>query len=95
MGGSSHSRAVAVDITLVNEDNEELDMGTAVDEFNIKSSLGNMDISREAQKNRLILIGAMVSAGWCVNPDEWWHFQLPKAMEYPIISSKLASVLIK
>ncbi len=89
-GGSSHSRAVAVDVTLIDENGDELDMGTAVDEFDIKSSVGNMDISPKSQRNRLILTGAMASAGWCINPNEWWHFQLPNAMEYPIITSKFA-----
>ena len=52
--GSPHSRGVAIDLTLINKNNYELNMGTNFDNFSSKSSHGNIDISREAQKNRFI-----------------------------------------
>lgn len=82
--GSPHSRGVAIDLTLT-KDNVELDMGTDFDEFSKLSYHGSKDISDLAYKNRLILLGIMISAGWDFFRNEWWHFQLFNSKSYPII----------
>ena len=46
--GSPHSRGVAIDLTLVNSLNIELDMGTGFDEFSRLSYHGCLDITKEA-----------------------------------------------
>ena len=84
--GSPHSRGVAVDITLVNSDNIELDMGTGFDEFSRLSYHGCLDISKEAYKNRLILLGIMTDAGWDFFRNEWWHYQLYNSKNFPIVN---------
>ena len=43
--GSPHSRGAAIDLTLVNKNNNELDMGTGFDSFSSKSFHGNTKIS--------------------------------------------------
>ena len=48
--GSPHSRGVAIDLTLINKNNYELNMGTNFDNFSSKSFHGNMKISKDAQK---------------------------------------------
>ncbi len=82
--GSPHSRGVALDITLT-QNNLELDMGTSFDEFSKLSYHGSKEISDLAYKNRLILLGIMISSGWDFFKNEWWHFQLFESKKYPII----------
>jgi D-alanyl-D-alanine dipeptidase len=84
--GSPHSRGVAVDLTLVDESGRELDMGTAFDAFTPRSHHGRTDVSVEAQRNRLLLMGLMTAAGWDFYRNEWWHYQLFDARRYPLVS---------
>jgi D-alanyl-D-alanine dipeptidase len=83
--GSPHSRGVAVDLTLL-EDGRELDMGTGFDAFTPLSHHGRTDVSKEAQRNRLLLMGLMTTAGWDFYRNEWWHYQLFDARRYALIS---------
>jgi D-alanyl-D-alanine dipeptidase len=84
--GSPHSRGVAVDLTLLDGGGRELDMGTAFDAFTPLSHHGRTDVSAEAQRNRLLLMGLMTAAGWDFYRNEWWHYQLFDARRYPLIS---------
>ncbi|MGH7004056.1 MAG: M15 family metallopeptidase, partial [Alphaproteobacteria bacterium] len=87
--GSPHSRGVAVDLTLVDSNKRELDMGTGFDAFTPLSYHGiTAGIGTEAQRNRLVLLGIMTSAGWDFYRNEWWHYQLFNAREYPLLSDK-------
>jgi D-alanyl-D-alanine dipeptidase len=84
--GSPHSRGVAVDLTLLDAGGAALEMGTAFDAFTPLSHHGNRDIGREAQRNRLLLLGLMTDAGWDFYRNEWWHYQLFNSRDYPLIS---------
>ena len=86
--GSPHSRGVAVDLTLCDEAGNELDMGTAFDTFSPLSHHGITSISVQAQRNRLILLGIMTSAGWDFYRNEWWHYQLFNSRNYQIYNDK-------
>jgi D-alanyl-D-alanine dipeptidase len=86
--GSNHSRGVAIDLTLIDQNGIELEMGTEFDGFTPLSHHGCTKISIEAQKNRFILLGIMRTAGWDLLPTEWWHYQLPTAKNYPVFSYK-------
>jgi D-alanyl-D-alanine dipeptidase len=85
--GSPHSRGVAVDLTLLDGKGEPLDMGTAFDAFTPLSHHGRTDVSVAAQRNRLLLMGLMTSAGWDFYRNEWWHYQLFDAQRYPLVSN--------
>jgi D-alanyl-D-alanine dipeptidase len=86
--GSPHSRGVAVDLTLT--DNEtELDMGTAFDAFTPRSHHACLEVSAEAQRNRAILMGIMTAAGWDFYRNEWWHYQMFNARRYPVFSDSV------
>ncbi|RAU24015.1 D-alanyl-D-alanine dipeptidase [Paramagnetospirillum kuznetsovii] len=89
--GSAHSRGVAVDLDLMEmAGGAVLDMGTGFDEFTPRSHHARTDVSPEAQRNRLVLLGLMTAAGWEYNRHEWWHYQLPLARDrYPLLSDKL------
>ena len=60
-------------------------MGTDFDEFSKLSYHGSKEISELAYRNRLILLGIMMSAGWDFFRNEWWHFQLFNSKNYPIL----------
>ncbi len=85
--GSPHSMGAAVDLTLIDAQGRELDMGTGFDAFTPLSHHGALGISANAQRNRAILLGVMTSAGWDFYRNEWWHYQLfsPRG-RYPVLS---------
>lgn len=83
--GSHHTRGVAVDITLVDGDGNELDMGTPFDTFEKSSHHGSQLISPEAARNRYLLLGIMMSAGWDFYVNEWWHYQMFNPRSYELI----------
>ncbi len=84
--GSPHSRAVAVDLTLIDQNAVPLDMGTAFDAFTPRSYHGALDIDPVAQVNRHILLGLMSAAGWDFYYREWWHYQLFDSRRFPLIA---------
>lgn len=88
--GSPHSRGVAVDLTLLDASGKPLDMGTAFDEFTLRSHHGNLEISSAAQANRLLLMGIMTTAGFDFYRNEWWHYQLFNSRDYPLFSDAAA-----
>jgi D-alanyl-D-alanine dipeptidase len=83
--GSPHSRGVAVDLTLIDGSGKELDMGTGFDEMRPISHHARTDIPVQAQQNRFTLMGIMSAAGWDFYKNEWWHYQLFQARDYPLI----------
>ncbi len=83
--GSPHSRGAAIDLTLVDGRAKELEMGTAFDAFTPLSHHANMEISEAAQRNRFLLLGLMTAAGWDFYRNEWWHYQLFEARDYPLL----------
>ena len=87
--GSPHSRGVALDLTLLNNKKKELDMGTGFDNFTKKSFHNNKNISKNAQKNRLILLEIMLAAGWDFYKKEWWHYQLFNSKKYKLITNNM------
>lgn len=89
-GKTPHCRGIAIDLNLIDKYGNELDMGTGFDAFTPLSHHGRTDISEEAQINRYILIGIMVAAGWEINPNEWWHYQLPDYAKYTKVTDKEA-----
>ncbi len=87
--GSPHSRGVAIDLTLIGKDGNEVDMGTDFDSFTQRSHHGSNEISSLAQSNRLLLLGIMTLAGWDFYKNEWWHYQLFNARDnYGLLSNK-------
>ena len=79
--GSIHSFGMAVDVTLVDADGLELDMGSHFDEMSERSHpdlevlmLEQGALSRQHVANRELLRHAMFHAGFSGIPNEWWHF---------------------
>jgi len=88
--GSPHSRGAAIDLTLIDEQGRELEMGTGFDAMTPLSHHGAVDISAVVQKNRAILLGLMSAAGWDFYQNEWWHYQLFRPRRYPTLSDGAA-----
>lgn len=82
-GSCPHCRGAAIDLTLIDKDGQELDMGTGFDDFTPQSHHGNREISSAAQQNRFLLLGIMTAAGWDFYRNEWWHYQLFDPRRYP------------
>lgn len=89
--GSPHSRGAAVDLTLLDNNGEEFDMGTGFDAFQAQSHHGVTDIPVAAQRNRMMLLGLMTAAGWDFYRNEWWHYQLFDARRLPLLSDATLS----
>jgi D-alanyl-D-alanine dipeptidase len=75
---SSHSRGSAVDLTLVDTQGVELDMGTVFDYFHETSHTQNTAITVAQKKNRELLVSLMARHGFRNYAKEWWHFSLIK-----------------
>lgn len=75
-----HSTGAAVDLTIVDENGYELDMGSLIDEHeNAHPDAFEESDHPEAgtfQKNRDTLKAFMESAGFSRLAHEWWHFSL-------------------
>lgn len=74
--GSVHNRGKAVDLTLVDTDGNELDMGTAFDSFSPKAGHNYKRLSKKILKNRLYLKNIMINSGFSPLASEWWHYNL-------------------
>ena len=81
-GGSVHSFAAAVDLTVTNAQGHELDMGTPFDYLGRLAEprreadfAASGQLSVEQLRNRRLLRAAMVEGGgFRAIPNEWWHF---------------------
>ena len=79
--GSIHSYGMALDITILDEDGRELDMGTGFDDMTelshpkLEEGFLQTGALTEAQvANRRLLREAMFQAGFVGINTEWWHF---------------------
>ncbi|MGQ4484360.1 M15 family metallopeptidase [Streptomyces sp. SAS_281] len=73
-----HSAGAAVDVTLVDQDGHELDLGTRVnatpEESNGACFTHASNLSDQACHHRMLLLNAMKSAGFTNYGTEFWHF---------------------
>lgn len=74
--GSIHNRGGAVDMTLVDKNGKELDMGTAFDFFGKEAGHDYLKFSDEILKNRKLLKTIMTENNFKVFNSEWWHYNL-------------------
>jgi D-alanyl-D-alanine dipeptidase len=72
--GSQHNRGGAVDLTIVDSNDKELDMGTPFDHFGKESHYDYPTLSEEVKANRALLRSTMETAGFKSITTEWWHF---------------------
>ncbi|MDE5838576.1 MAG: M15 family metallopeptidase [Paramuribaculum sp.] len=80
-GGGQHNFGLAVDITIIDENGNELPMGTPVDHLGYESNIDSETslvkqgkISEQERQNRLLLRKVMRAGGFSALRTEWWHF---------------------
>ncbi|WNI20065.1 M15 family metallopeptidase [Actinacidiphila sp. ITFR-21] len=75
-----HSAGAAVDVTLIDHQGRELDMGTRVNASPEESDgacyTDAPGLSVRARTNRATLGGALSAAGLINYPTEWWHWSV-------------------
>ena len=80
-----HSTGGAIDLTLVDETDREVDMGSPIDELSPRSYPDHFAGSDEPRdrafhQHRQLLRSMMLHAGFQQHPNEWWHFCLGDQM---------------
>jgi zinc D-Ala-D-Ala dipeptidase len=83
--GSMHNRAAAVDLTLVDGDCVELEMGSGYDFFGRASHTDNFKFPDEILKNRKLLREGMEAFGFSTIQSEWWHFNFHGLGRTPLL----------
>jgi zinc D-Ala-D-Ala dipeptidase len=71
--GSKHSKGIAIDVTIVDKNGKELDMGTPYDFFGPEAYTDYEKLSETARTNRNLLKYALKSVGFNPIKTEWWH----------------------
>ncbi|WP_396173973.1 M15 family metallopeptidase [Flavobacterium sp.] len=74
--GSIHNRGGAVDISIVDFNGIELDMGTKFDFFGKEASHNYLSLSDTVLANRKILKEIMLQNNFKSFDSEWWHYNL-------------------
>lgn len=74
VGFSSHSRGNTVDLTLTDENGNEITMPTGFDDFSAKADRDYSDCTPEEAANAQILELIMEKHGFKGYQGEWWHF---------------------
>jgi D-alanyl-D-alanine dipeptidase len=85
--GSRHNRGAAVDITLIDAEGNELDMGTPYDDFTERTSFASKDVSEKAYTNRKLLRDVMIQFGFLPLETEWWHFDFKDWKQFGILDA--------
>lgn len=71
---SAHSRGNTVDVTIVDEDGEEIPMPTGFDDFSPLADRDYSDCAFDVMLNALLLEQTMERHGFAGYKGEWWHF---------------------
>jgi zinc D-Ala-D-Ala dipeptidase len=69
-----HTRGTAIDLTLIDQQGNELEMGSEFDAFTDYAHSDCDKISLNAYQNRQLLKSIMKKYGFSQFPYEWWHF---------------------
>lgn len=86
--GSIHNRGGAVDITLVDSNGKELDMGTPFDFFGPQASHDYSKLSKKVISNRKFLKKIMIRNGFNSFDSEWWHYNLKTGLKDSVSNEK-------
>ncbi|WP_456314518.1 M15 family metallopeptidase [Pseudomonas shirazensis] len=86
--GSIHNRGGAVDISIVDSNGKEVDMGTPFDFFGIKAGHNYTKLSNEVLSNRKFLKKVMIKNGFNSFDSEWWHYNLKTGLKDKVSNQK-------
>ncbi|MCP2029031.1 D-alanyl-D-alanine dipeptidase [Flavobacterium sp. HSC-32F16] len=86
--GSIHNRGGAVDISLVDVNGKELEMGTAFDFFGPEAAHNYTNLSKKVLSNRKFLKKIMIENGFNSFDSEWWHYNLKAGLKDAVSNQK-------
>lgn len=90
--GSNHNRGAAVDLTLVDAQDRELEMPTGFDSFEKAAHHGYPGGSEASRRNRELLREAMEAAGFRKNKMEWWHYDATDHKKHAVLDQPFESL---
>ena len=100
--GSMHNYGIAVDVTIVDENGKEIDMGfTPFYKSNLSiywgyAKLKVFDLSEAQKNNRNLLLNVMKKAGFIPLSYEWWHFNgMPKDKARKKVTTQVKRFLLR
>ena len=76
--GSMHNRGAAVDLTIVDKNGKDLDMGTPFDFFGERAYQTYTDLPKKVLENRKLLRETLAEVGFKHIRTEWWHYSFTK-----------------
>ena len=79
--GSKHNRGAAVDLTLVDAQGKELDMGTPFDFFGKKAHHTCTTLPKKVLENRKLLKDVLNKYNFKSIFSEWWHYEYRPEMQ--------------
>ena len=79
--GSKHNRGAAVDLTLVDAQGKELNMGTPFDFFGKEAHHTYTEHSKEVLENRKLLKETLNKYNFKSIYSEWWHYDYRPEMQ--------------
>ena len=79
--GSKHNRGAAVDLTLVDAQGKELNMGTPFDFFGKEAHHTYTQHSKEVLENRKLLKDTLDKYNFKSIYSEWWHYEYRPEMQ--------------
>ncbi len=85
--GSLHERGVAVDLGLADLSGAPVDLPTKFDDFGPAAAADAPLPDGPAKQHRDALAAAMRTAGFRVNPKEWWHYSRLWGWRWPEVKS--------
>ncbi len=83
--GSMHNRGFAVDVTILDKEGNELDMGSEFDFFGRQAHHDFYDLDPEILARRKLLKEAMAQFGFKHIRTEWWHYSYQGPFKSPFI----------
>ena len=86
--GSIHNKGGAIDITLVDINGNELDMGTKFDFFGIEASHAYARLPQKVKDNRKLLKKIMIAKQFNSFDSEWWHYNLKAGLTDAVSNEK-------
>jgi D-alanyl-D-alanine dipeptidase len=87
--GSRHNRGAAVDLTIVDSEGNEIDMGTEYDNFTEVAHPDYKNLPKEVLENRELLQKTMMKYGFKPITTEWWHFDFEGWKNYSILDFEI------
>lgn len=87
--GSRHNRGAAVDLTIIDSNGNELEMGTEYDNFTEKAHYAYSDLPQDVKVNRKLLRNTMKKYGFNPITTEWWHFDFKGWKKFSILDFQI------